>query len=121
MRIAIAFALTCVACVDPLTTQPKVSPAWEVNNVAAYADTATGLPLEQILAWDLRIEGGTARWRDCSTIEECTDVERSRPAKELLGVERVGKRKTDNGEVDVVKLSLAPKPTYVVPVRKAPR
>jgi len=122
MRIAcVVVAVACAACVDPLTAQPAPSPLWEVKNVAGYAETAAGLPPDQVLAWDLRVEAGVARWRDCASLEECSDVERSRPAADLIAVERVGKRATDGGDVDVVKLSLAPKPKYVVPVRKVPR
>jgi hypothetical protein len=118
--LAFLFFATSVACVDPLTTQPSPSPAWEVKNVAGYAETAAGLPPDVVLGWDLRVAAGVARWRECAAIDDCTDVERERPAGELIAVERVGKRTTDGGDVDVVKLSLAAKPKYVVPVRKVP-
>jgi hypothetical protein len=113
-----AIALLIVAaCVDPMTTQPASIPEWDVKNVAGYAETVAGLPPDTVLAWDLRVEGGMARWRECATIDACDDVERERPASEVLGVEHVGH--ADGGLVDVVKLSLAPRPKYVVPITKA--
>jgi hypothetical protein len=115
---AIALAVACSACVDPLTTKPVSSPAWELRNVEAYGETAVGLPPETTLAWNLVVAGDTARWRECSAIDACGQTERTRPTSELLGVERVATTSVDGREIDVLRLSLAPRPTYVVPYKR---
>ena len=116
-------AAALVACAtDPLTPNPVVSPLWEAKNIAGYGETAMGAPPDQAFGWDLRVAGGVARWRECTEIDACSAVERERPASELLAFERVGKTSDADGhDVDVLKLSLAPEPKYVVPVRRLPR
>jgi hypothetical protein len=115
MRFVVLFALACSACVDPLTTKPVSTPAWQVKNVKAYAETAAGLPPETTLGWDLVVAGDVARWRECSSVETCGQIERSRPVADLLAVEHVARSSVDGEEVAVLRLSLAPRPTYVVP------
>lgn len=106
-------------CVDPLTSNARSTPAWTVENVKAFGETATGDPPDRAIAWDLRVAGGLARWRECTAVNACTETERERPADELLAVERVGRTSiNDRGdEVDVVRLSLAPRRRYVIPVK----
>ena len=66
----------------------------------------------------LHVEGGVAHWRECASSEECTVIERQRPTSELIAFSRVGQITLEDGEtVDVLKLSLAPRPGYVVPRR----
>jgi hypothetical protein len=112
-------ALVISACVDPMTTHATSTPAWEVTNAKGYVETAAGLPPDTVLAWDLRIAGGVARWRECTTVDVCSEVERDRPAAEVLAVDHVGQAAVgDAGAVEVVKLSLSPRPKYTVPVTK---
>jgi hypothetical protein len=118
-RVATVTLLVAVGCVDPLTHGATNAPEWDVKNIKGYAETVAGLPPETLLAWDLRVEGGVARWRDCTAIEACRDVEHERPASELLAVEYVGHAGVgDGGEIDVLKLSFPPRPKYVVPTCK---
>jgi hypothetical protein len=114
----IVVALACSACVDPLTTKPVSGPAWELKNIEAYGETAVGLPPDTTLAWDLVLSGDTARWRECTATDACGPVERSRPTSELLAVERVATTTVADREVEVLRLSLAPRPTYVVPYKR---
>jgi hypothetical protein len=120
MRLAALVALVAVvACVDPLTTRPVSSPEFATKNIAGYAETAMGPPPDVAYAWDLDFVGDVARWRECSTADACTNVERSRPASDLLAVAPAGRAHVGDGpEVDVVKLSLAPGRKYVVPTRR---
>lgn len=114
--------LLAAACVDPLTTHPVATPLWELNNIAGYGQTVAGSPPDVALGWDLRVEGGVARWRECTALDACGDTRRERPSGELLAFERVGRTADADGrEMDILKLSLAPKPAYVVPLRKLPR
>lgn len=81
-----------------------------------------GLPPDVALGWDLRVAAGVARWRECESIDLCGETERERPADQLIAFERVGHASAADGrEIEVVKLSLAPRAKYVVPVRKLPR
>jgi hypothetical protein len=114
------FALICsialaTACVDPLTTRPVNTPEWEAKNVKGYGETVAGLPPETVLGCDLVVAGDVARWRECAAVDSCGQVERSRPAKDLIAVERVGKAAIEERQVDVLKLSLTARPSYVVP------
>jgi hypothetical protein len=114
------FALICsialtTACVDPLTTRPVNTPEWEVKNVKRYGETVAGLPPETVLGCDLVVAGDVARWRECAAADSCGQVERSRPARDLLAVEHVGKTSIEDRQVEVLKLSLAARPSYVVP------
>jgi hypothetical protein len=118
----VALASATVGCVDPLTSHPVATPVWEVRNVIAYGETAAGPSPDIALGWDLRVAGGVARWRECTAPDACSDIARERPADQLIAFERVGRRADRDGrELDVVRLSLAPRPTYVVPMRKLPR
>ena len=107
-----------VGCVDhhkgataPLTPEP----VFYANNVKNYGETAAGLPPDTVYAWDLRVAGDVARYYECSAVDACGKVERTRPAKELLGMQKAGKAEVDGEVVTVMKLSVEPKPTYVVP------
>jgi hypothetical protein len=109
-----------IACVDPLTTHASPSPVWEAKNAKAYGETVAGLPPDKAYGWDLSVAGGTARWRECKGPNECSEIERERPAGDLLSFKPVGRiAGVDGGDVEVLELSLAPHPTYVVP-SKAP-
>lgn len=120
MKLAVAVpALAASACVDPLTTKPVSTPQWTASNVEAYAETAMGLPPDQVLAHDLVIVGDAARWRECTAVDACSRIERTRPAKDLVAVEHVAKTSVDGEEVEILKLSLVARPTYVVPTWKA--
>jgi hypothetical protein len=114
-------ALAAAACVDPLTTKPVNTPEWDTKNIEAYGETAAGLPPEKLLGWDLSVVGDVAHWRECTAEDACTTVERTRPTKELLAVEHVGRLTIDGAEVDVLRLSLAAPQKYVVPNWKGPR
>lgn len=106
-----------IGCVDGgKSGKPTSTPEFVAGNVKAYGETAAGLPPEVAYAWQLRVTGDVARWRECTSIDTCGDVERTRPASELLGVERAGEAEIDGERVEVVKLSLSPRPTYVVPL-----
>jgi hypothetical protein len=114
-RLAPLLVLLASACVDAGPRNAQATPAFYVDNTKAYADTAAGLPPETVYAWDLRIEGQDARWRECASPEICGTVERTRPVKELLGKQRVGETSVEGRRVDVLKLSLEARRTYVVP------
>jgi hypothetical protein len=60
-----------------------------------------------VFGWDLSVAGDAARWRECTAVDACGQAERSRPANDLLAVDRVGQAGVDGREVDVLKLSLA--------------
>jgi hypothetical protein len=77
------------------------------STVQDYADTVAGLPPEVRLAWHLEVVGDVARWRECTAPDACGQLERSRPADEVLRVERAGHVLVDGQEVDVLRLSLA--------------
>jgi hypothetical protein len=111
-------AVACGACGAGPEVTPVNNVVWDAKNVKAYGETAAGLPPETAFGWDLVVAGGVAKWRECASLEECGNVARSRPAKDVVGVERVGKTSTPEGEVEVLKLSLAPRPSYVVPYTK---
>jgi hypothetical protein len=106
------FVVLSAACVDVTPT-----PAWEARNVAGYVKTATGLPPDESLAWHLEVVGDIASWRECSAVDVCTTVERRRPASDLLSFSPVGHATVEGEQVDVVRLSLSPRPAYVVPTR----
>lgn len=89
-----------------------------MKNVKDYAETVAGLPPEVVLGWDLLVVDDVARWRECTAVDACGQIERSRPAKDLLAVARVAHTSVEGRQVDVLKLSLAPRPTYVVPYSK---
>jgi hypothetical protein len=115
----LCFASAAACWVDPVTTQATNMPEWYANNVKGYAETAAGLPPETTLASDFRVAGEVARWRECTAIDACGRLERERPAAEVLAVEHVGHAIVgDAGEVEVVRLSLAPRPKYTVPVTR---
>jgi len=110
-----AAASLLVGCRDPLTTQPTDSVTWTANNVQGYVETAKGDP-DSAYAWGLVVEGGIARWRECTSASRCTGIERTRPASEVLATEHVGRAPAPDGtEVDVLRLSLTPRRKYVVP------
>jgi len=114
--------LLLASCVDHHRGRPVTEPEFYAKNVKDYGETAAGLPPETVYAWDLRVAGDTARYYECSTIDTCSKVERSRAAADLLGIERgVGKAEIDGEVVHVMKLSLAARPTYVVPNWKPAR
>ena len=113
-------ALT-TACVDPLTNRPVNTPEWEAKNVKAYGETVAGLPPDTVLGCDLVVAGEVARWRECAAVDSCGQIERSRPAKDLLAVEHVGQTSIEERQVEVLKLSLTARPGYVVPYSPAPR
>lgn len=131
LRAALATALLALAssasagavtgCVDAGTTHAVPEPVFYARNVKGYAETAGGLPPDTVLAWDLSVVGDVARWRECDRADACTMVERKRPAKDLVGVERVGETTVEGKRGEVVKLSLAARPAYVVPNFKPTR
>ncbi len=117
-RVHLLGLLAFVGCVDhhkgadaPLTPEP----AFYANNVKNYGETAAGLPPETVYAWDLKVAGDIARYYECTAADACTKVERTRPAKEVLGVQKAGKAEVEGEVVTVMKLSVEPKPTYIVP------
>ncbi len=125
-RVLAAVFLLSVAslgCVDGgKSGKPVSTPEFVAENVKAYGETAAGLPPDVTYGWQLRVTSDVARWRECTSVDACGNVERSRPASDLLGIERVGEADVGGERVEVMKLSLSPRPTYVVPAFKpAPR
>ena len=120
MRLAVTIALVAAGCVDPLTTRPVNTPQWEAENVRGYAETAGGQAPDKVLGWDLVVVGDVARWRECTSVDRCGNIERSCATRDLLGVERVGQATVDREPIDVLRLSLVARPKYVVPYAKAP-
>lgn len=111
----------CTACaVDPLTSKPVSEPEFHAKNVQRYVETVAGQEPETVLGYDLRIVGDDAKWRACAAVDDCGTMEHVRPAKELLGVERIASTFVADGtrNVDVLKLSLAARPAYAVPYVK---
>jgi hypothetical protein len=96
-------------------------PEFYASNVKAYGETAAGLPPEVAYAWDLRIAGDVARFYECTAVDACTKVERTRPASEVLGIQKAGKAEVEGEVVTVMKLSLTARPTYIVPNWKPTR
>ena len=113
--------LALSACADPLTKQGQATPEFYAKNVKGYGETVAGLPPEKVLAWNLVVVGDTARWRECTSLDVCGNVERSRPASDLLGVERLEATEIDGGRTEVLRLSLSPRPGYIVPTAKPAR
>jgi hypothetical protein len=100
LRVAVALFLVAAGC----------------GNVKGYAETAAGLPPDAVFGWGLAVEGDVVRWRECSAIDTCGQIVRERPKRDVLAIETVGKATaTDGGAVDVLKVSLAPRPKYYVP------
>ena len=116
--VACLMALVLVGCADAQTTKRANTPEWDMKNVKDYAETVAGLPPEKVLGWDLLVVDDVARWRECTAVDACGQVERSRPTKDLLAVARVAHTSVEGRQVDVLELSLAPRPTYVVPYAK---
>jgi hypothetical protein len=103
-------------CTESRSGAVVSTPVWTARNVKGYVETVAGPPPETAYGWDLHVTGDVAQWRECSSAEQCGDVERERPAADLIGFARVGRIERDNGhEVDVLSLSLAPHRRYVVP------
>jgi hypothetical protein len=120
--VLLAVAVLASACVDPLTSKrPVTEPEFYAKNVKAYAETAAGLPPDVAFGWRLTVSGDVARWFECTAIDVCGQVERQRPARELLAVERVEEAVVEGRPVEVLKLSLAPRPSYIVPNFKPQR
>jgi hypothetical protein len=119
--VACTNALVLASCVDPLTTKPVNTPEWDAKNVKGYGETAAGLPPDTTLGWDLVVVGDVARWRECTAVDVCGQVERSRPAKDLLAVGHVARTFIEGREIEVLKLSLTARPKYVVPYSKTQR
>ena len=115
--VGLASAFMVAGCYDALTPEPKNSVRYDVENVKSYAETATGSTDPDIAyGWGFGLHGEVARWRECVRPAECAGIERERPAKEVLAIEHVGQGVLSDGTaVDVVKLSLTPRHTYVVP------
>ena len=109
--------LGLAACVDQHKNAPAPvpEPVFYAKNVKAYGDTVAGLPPDVVYAWDLRVAGDVARFYECTAIDACSKVERTRPASEILGMQKVGKAEVEGEIVTVMKLSLEPRPTYIVP------
>lgn len=120
MAIVVAtVALSGCGTVDPLSGNgTQATPAFYAKNVKGYGETAAGLRPDQVLGHDLTVVGDVARWHECSSLTECTTVERTRPAADLVGVERIGEATIDGRKTDVVKLSLTARPKYIVPTWK---
>jgi hypothetical protein len=116
-RLAL-LVLLAAGCVDGRGGRPVSEPEFYAKNVKAYGETAAGLPPETAYAWRLRVTGDEARYFECTAIDACTKVERTRAAKDVLGVKSVGKADVDGENVEVVELSLEPRPTYIVPTFK---
>jgi hypothetical protein len=117
-RLAL-LALLAVGCTTyDRQGRPISEPEFYAKNVKAYGETAAGLPPETVYASQLRVTGDEARYFECTAVDTCTKIERTRAAKELLGVKTVGKAAVDGENVEVVELSLAPRPTYIVPTVK---
>ena len=116
-RLAV-LALSIAGCIDGAHGRPVSEPEFYAKNVKAYGETAAGLPPETVYAWQLRVTGDEARYFECTAVDVCTKIERSRTAKDLLGVKAVGKADVDGENVEVVELSLEPRPTYIVPTFK---
>lgn len=122
--LSLILAAAVTGCLtDSTARHGYATPASDLKNVQNYAETAKGLPPEVVYGWGLRIDGDNAKWNECTSKDECRKVERTRPKKDLLGVEKlVGQQVDVDGEsVEVLKLSLEPRPTYIVPSYKYPR
>jgi len=109
-----AGALLFAGCYDPLTAEPANAVTWNVNNTRGYIETAKGEP-DSTLGWGFVVEGGVARWNECTSASQCTGIERTRPARDVLAIDHVGRALAPDGEVEVVRLSLTPQRKYVVP------
>lgn len=112
-----AGALGCAKPGSPVVSEPE----FYARNVKAYAETTKGLPPEIVYGWDLTLTRELARWRECAAADSCSRTERSRPTSELLGVEHASEIELDGEKVEVLKLSLTPRPTWVVPNFKPAR
>ena len=113
--IVVLASVGAVGCVDHQKAGPVPEPVFYAKNVKAYGETAAGLPPDVVYAWDLRVAGDVARFYECTAIDECGKVERTRAAKEVLAVQKAGKAEVEGEVVQVMKLSLSPRPTYIVP------
>lgn len=114
--VVLGASLAC-GCVDPMTTNAKNTPEWTAKNVRGYGETALGPAPDVAYGWDLRVAAGVARWRECTSPEACTEIERECPAADLLSFTRAGRIASDGGDVEVMKLSLTPRKKYVVPTK----
>lgn len=116
-----ASSLALPACIDGGKDGTQVStPAFVARNVKAYGETAVGLPPEVTYGWQVGVAGDVLTWRECPAVDRCGRGERTRAASDLIAIERVGEVEIDGERVDVVKLSLAPRKTYIVPSVKVP-
>lgn len=115
-RSALAVAVGLTGCVtDPLTAKPVPTAQWTAENVRGYGETVVGRPLELGYGWDLRVVAGVARFRECTSAAACTDVERERPASDLVSIEPVGRLPFDAGGAEVLRMRWTPGRRYVVP------
>ena len=115
-----AFIVAMGGCYDPLTKQPVNTVEWDARNVRGYIETIEAVP-DEALVWDLRIAGGIARWRECTSVSQCSGIEHEGPAAEILATARVGHAATAGGAiVEVLRLSLVPRRKYIVPTTPTP-
>lgn len=116
--VFVMFSASILACgVDGKNGEPVSSPIFHLKNTQSYAETAAGLPPDVTYGWNLRVGSDVVRWRECASVETCGHTERTRPANELIALERVGEVEIEGEHVEVMKLSLTPRPTYVVPIK----
>jgi hypothetical protein len=85
---------------------------------AIYAPVAAGAAAKEyaaqpdeelVFGWEIKVEAGTTRWRECTSATDCTDRAVSRPVDEVLGVTSIGRARRPGAdtEVDVFRIRLA--------------
>jgi hypothetical protein len=116
--VVLSLAFVASACGGASNAVPMMwTPEWTAKNVEGYVETAAGLPPEEQLGWDLVALGELVRWRECSAPDACSTALRTRPTRDLVALDSIGHAEVDGRQVDVVRLSLAARPRYIVPTR----
>ncbi len=112
------FAVAVASCpADPKTGHPVAAPEAVGRSFVGYGENARGFPPDVVYGWNLQVAGGVATWRECSSAEVCSEVERERPTAELLAFQAVGQAAApgDAGEVEVFKLTLKTRRRNIMP------
>lgn len=67
-------------------------------------------PPETALGWNVVVTDDLVRWRECTALDACGHVERSRRVDELVGAAHVAQTTVGGRPIDVIKLSFPPRP-----------
>lgn len=119
-RFALGIVLALAGCSHSYSTlrgdtsQPRsVSPGEGavLTPIAAgvAANELARQPTEEIvLGWNIKMEGGMTRWRECTSAADCTTRARSLPSEQVLGFANVGRAQSplSDEEIDVVQIRL---------------